>query len=31
MRVWDVLEERKRTMYVIKDYVEVNDEVEKDT
>ena len=31
MRTWDVLEEKERTMDVIKGYVEVNDDVEKET
>ena len=28
---WDVLEEKERTMYVIKGYLEVNDDVENET
>ena len=31
MRTWDELEEKKRTMDVIKEYVEVNDVVENET
>ena len=31
MRPWDVLEEKERTMDVIKGYVEVNDDVENET
>ena len=31
MRTWDVLEEKERTMDVIKGYVEVNDDVENET
>ena len=31
MRTWDVLEEKERTMDVIKGYVEVNDNVENET
>ena len=31
MRTWDVLEEKERTMGVIKGYVEVNDDVENET
>ena len=31
MRTWDVLEEKERTMVVIKGYVEVNDDVENET
>ena len=31
MRIWDVLEEKERTMDVIKGYVEVNDDVENET
>ena len=31
MRTWEVLEEKERTMDVIKGYVEVNDDVENDT
>ena len=30
MRTWDVLDEKERTMDVIKGYVEVNDDVEND-
>ena len=31
LRTWDVLEEKERTMDVIKGYVEVNDDVENET
>ena len=31
MRTWDVLDEKDRTMDVIKGYVEVNDDVENET
>ena len=31
MRTWDVLIEKKKTMNVIKGYVEVNDDVENET
>ena len=31
MMTWDVLEEKERTMDVIKGYVEVNDDVENET
>ena len=31
MRTWDVLDEKERTMDVIKCYVEVNDDVENET
>ena len=31
LRTWDVLEEKERTMDVIKVYVEVNDDVENET
>ena len=31
MRVWDGLDEKEQTMEVIKDYVEVNDEAERET
>ena len=31
MRTWDVLEEKERTLDVIKGYVEVNDDVENET
>ena len=31
MRTWDVLEEKERTMDVLKGYVEVNDDVENET
>ena len=31
MRTWDVLDEKKGTMDVIKGYVEVNDDVEHET
>ena len=31
MRTWDVLDEKERTMDVIKGYVEVNDDVENET
>ena len=31
LRTWDVLEEKERTMGVIKGYVEVNDDVENET
>ena len=31
MRTWDVLEEKERTMDVIKGYMEVNDDVENET
>ena len=31
MRTWDVLDEKERTMDVIKGYVEVNNNVEKET
>ena len=31
LRTWDVLEEKERTMDVIKRYVEVNDDVENET
>ena len=31
MRIWDVLDEKERTMDVIKGYVEVNDDVENET
>ena len=31
MRTWDVLDEKERTMDVIKRYVEVNDDVENET
>ena len=31
MRTWDVLEEKERTMDVIKGYVGVNDDVESET
>ena len=31
MRTWDVLEEKERTIGVIKGYVEVNDDVENTT
>ena len=31
LRTWDVLEEKERTMDVIKGYMEVNDDVENDT
>ena len=31
MRTWDVLDEKERTMDVIKGYVEVNNDVENET
>ena len=31
LRTWDVLEEKERTMDVIKGYIEVNDNVENET
>ena len=31
MRTWNVLEEKERTMAVIKGYVKVNDDVENET
>ena len=31
LRTWDVLEEKERTMDIIKGYVEVNDDVENET
>ena len=31
MRIWDVLDDKERTMDVIKGYVEVNDNVENET
>ena len=31
MRTWDVLEEKEKTMDLIKGYVEVNDDVENET
>ena len=31
LRTWDVLEEKERTMDIIKRYVEVNDDVENET
>ena len=31
MRTWDVLDEKERTMDIIKVYVEVNDDVENET
>ena len=31
MRIWDVLDEKERTMVVIKGYVEMNDDVENKT
>ena len=31
MSTWDVLEEKERTMDIIKGYVEVNDDVENET